>query len=333
MKRKQYIILLALLVGMVSVSQAEKFKKIAQTGFQLMSVETDARAAALAGAMTTLDNGSGALFHNPATMGYLGKKVDLALNYNRWIADIQHTSASIAFAPAQSKYGVFGFSWHYVDYGEIQGALPWANNQGYIKTEMFHPSALMFGAGYAKALSSKFSIGTQFKYVGQQLGNSLVQLGETEDSLAVRKYKQFGMAFDFGTLFKTGWKSLVFGMSVRNFSNEIQYEAESFQLPLTFSMGISMNVMDLFTRISENHRLLLSLDAVHPRSYPEYLDVGIEYSLRNLIHLRYGYLGNRDERSSTFGIGLQVANIQFDYCYIPFGVFNETQNFTLRFGL
>lgn len=333
MRSIRYIACFLIAMSFAARAQAAEYKKLAQTGFQFLSVETDARAAAMAGAMTTVANGSGALFHNPAVMAFMPTSVDVAINYNRWIADINHYSASLAFSPANHKYGTFGFSWHYVDYGEMQGALPWANDKGYIKTETFNPSAIMVGVGYAKALSAKFSVGAQLKYVGQQLGYSAVQLGDANDSLSVRKYKQFAAAFDFGTLFKTGWKSLAFGMSVRNFSNEIQYETESFQLPLTFCMGVSMNLLDMLPAVPEMHALSFALDAVHPRSYPEYLNIGMEYSYKNLLSLRYGYMGNRDERTSSFGFGIHISGIQFDYSYIPFGVFDETQNCTLRFDL
>ena len=52
-------------------------------------------------------------------------------------------------------------------------------------------------------------------------------------------------AFDFGILYKTGFKSLNFGMSIRNFAKEVMYQKEGFQLPLTFRVGLSMNVLDL----------------------------------------------------------------------------------------
>ena len=39
------------------------------------------------------------------------------------------------------------------------------------------------------------------------------------------------MAFDFGILYKTGFKSLNFGMVVRNFSREVEYEKSRSSCP------------------------------------------------------------------------------------------------------
>ena len=56
-------------------------------------------------------------------------------------------------------------------------------------------------------------------------------------------------------------------MSVRNFSQEIKFEEEGFQLPLTFKIGLSINALDFTSLNPEDHALLVVLDAVHPRSY------------------------------------------------------------------
>jgi hypothetical protein len=322
--------LIILLLLSFSIASGAEYKKLAQTGFQFLSVETDARAAAMAGAMTTQAIGSSALFSNPACMAVMPTFFDAMVSQNNWIADIKHNAISLALKPFDGKYGVIGLSAMSVDYGEFEGTMVWGNDQGYIDTDIFEPSALMLGLGYARSLSNKFSVGGQIKYTGQQLGRSVV---EVEDSLAVRKYKAFATAIDFGTLFYPGFKSFAFGMSVRNFSNEIKYEQEGFQLPLTFSIGISMNAMDFFPSLAKFQHLNVSIDAVHPRSYPEYINVGLEYVFQNILSLRYGYQSDRDERSSNFGVGLQLFGLTFDYSYTPFGIFNEVQRFTLRFSL
>lgn len=324
-----YIMILATL-GLCSFAHAAKYKKLAQTGFQFLSVETDARATGMAGAMTTIGMGSSSLFFNPACMAIMTNRFDASLSQNNWIVDIKYNSFSMALNPFQGQYGVIGVSLISVDYGEMQGTMFWGNDKGYIDTEIFHPSAFMVGIGYSKSLSSQFFIGGQVKYTGQQLGSCVVEI---EDSLAKRKYKAFATAFDFGTLFKTGWKSLAFGMSVRNFSNEIKYEDEGFQLPLTFSMGISMDLIDLLPQYGKTNKILFAIDAVHPRSYPEYINLGIEYGMKEMLFVRYGFMSNRGERASNFGIGIKLFNLAIDYSYTPFGILNEVQSFTLRFTL
>lgn len=332
MKNKQLIIniLCGLLILVFGNNTFGKYKKLAQTGFQYLSVETDARAVGFAGATTTVGMGSASLFSNPATLALMEGTFDGTFSQNSWIADINHNALSAAFRPLGGRLGVFGISFINVDYGKMQGTMVWPNNQGYIDTEILHPTAMAIGIGYAKSLSSQFAIGGHLKYAGQQLGNSIIEI---EDSLSVKKYRAFAPAFDFGTHFKTGWKSSAFGMSVRNFSSEIKYEDEGFQLPLTFQMGISMDLIDFLPEMAKLHSLLCSIDAAHPRSYPEYINVGLEYTFNSMIALRYGYMGNRDMRSSNFGFGINLFGFVVDYSYTPFGVFDGVQSFTLRFSM
>ena len=142
-----------------------------------------------------------------------------------------------------------------------------------------------------------------------------------------------GIAFDFGTIYHTGWKSFTFGMSVRNFSQEIKFQTEGFQLPLLFTIGASMNLFDLFLTELRSQSLYLSVDALHPRSYSERLNIGLEYSLMDMLVIRTGYLMNYDERGFSGGIGVQktVGPLSFaiNYAYTPFGVFDNVQRMSL----
>ena len=324
---KKFIILIGILL-FITTSFAED--KLAQTGFQFLSVATDARAGAMGDAMTSLELGVASLYFNPAGMAWTPHRIELLANQNRWIADINYNSYALSFSPMGGRYGVFGMTFVSVDYGEVEGTMVWWNEQGYIDTEIMNPTAFSAGIGYAKFLTNKFSVGGQIKYAGQQLGKSMTIYGD--DSLIVKKNLAFATALDFGTLYRTGFKSLVFGMSVRNFSNEIKFEKEAFQLPLTFRLGLSMDLMDFLPEVS-GQSLLLSIDASHPRSYPEQLMVGLQYGWQETLYLRLGYEGNHDENDISFGFGLSRFGLSFDYAYTPYGVFDNVQRMTLRFAL
>ena len=113
------------------------------------------------------------------------------------------------------------------------------------------------------------------------------------------------LAFDFGVLYKTGFKSLNIGMSVRNFSREVKYKKEGFQLPLIFQIGASFNFADIMDVDKNEHSLLLTVDANHPRDFPEQIMIGVEYTFMNLISLRGGYSAPNDERNFSAGVGLK----------------------------
>jgi len=301
-------------------------KKLAQTGFQFLSVGADARASAMGEAYTTIEGVASALFYNPAGMARTQNFVDVSANYTGWIADIKHYAFSLALSPVNGKYGVFGISVMAVDYGDLQGTMVWGNSQGYIDTEVFQPRAFAIGLGYARSLTDKFSVGGQIKQVAQDLGKSVIPDEE------VRKNIASAIAFDFGTIYRTGFKSLAFGMSVRNFSDEIKFEKEGFQLPLTFRIGVAADVLDYFMENHEQHAVLLSLDAAHPRSYPEYINVGSEYRFMNLFALRMGFVSDQADYGLTYGFGVNSFGLTIDYSYTPFDVFESVHRFTMHFA-
>ncbi|RMF62186.1 MAG: type IX secretion system membrane protein PorP/SprF, partial [Calditrichaeota bacterium] len=278
-----------------------------------------------------------ALFYNPAGMARVPTFLDLSLNKMKWIADIDYVSGTLSLRPAEGRYGVFGLSLLNVDYGEFLWTRVAPTEQGYedIGADWAMPSAWMIGFGYAKELTDRFAVGGQVKYVYQRLGKSLVPIyTETDTLIQENDYDLSVFAFDFGTQYKTGFKSLVFGMTVRNLSREIKYEKESFQLPLVFKIGLSMNALDFFPSFSADvHKLFVSFDAVHPRSYPEYVSYGAEYIFMDRIALRVGYLLNREEYNFTAGFGIRSFGFALDYSYMPFDVFGNINRFTVRFSL
>ncbi|MCX7984208.1 MAG: PorV/PorQ family protein [Bacteroidetes bacterium] len=337
MKQRQRRLWLCLgVVVFVNIQCMQAQVKWAQTGFNFLSVSSDARAGGMGEAVTSLGGYRGALFHNPATMAEMDAFLNASVSMNSWIADIRHITASILLAPFAGNYGVVGVSFQSVDYGEIEGTMRFDNPKGYINTEILKPSALAVGFGYAKMISDRFSVGGQVKFAYQSLGKSIVP---HDDGFITKRNVAKGIAFDFGTLFKTGVKSLAFGMSIRNYSKEVKYEIEGFQLPLNFIVGISANILDFFTQ-SENHSLVVAIDATHPRSHPEQLKFGAEYTVLKAFAFRCGYVTNNSEDNITFGVGvstrglgLGMANIECDYSYTPFGVFNNVQRLTVRIEL
>ncbi|MBN1895497.1 PorV/PorQ family protein [bacterium] len=337
MKRLQSLAALAVLLSMwqAGTAQTDDKDKRAQSGFQFLSVVSDARGAALAEAVTGMQTGSSALFFNPAGMANLESRIDLSASLNEWIADITHNAFSLALRPSGGNYGVLGFSFQSVDYGEFYRTRVNKNNDlGYDDLGTFELSAMAIGVGYAKRLTDRFCVGGQMRWVRQDLGESdipVVSAGlDTTHGTALNRLEPY--AFDFGTQFRTGFKSLVFGMSVRNFSKEIKYVQEGFQLPLVFTLGVCMNVMDFFSGMPFEQALWVNVDASHHRDHPEQLKLGMEYRMLNALCLRSGYILGNDEDGFSFGIGIRRFGFGFDYSYSPFGVFDRVQRMTARFA-
>jgi len=329
--RKNFTLLL--LVFLLSFQNLLADEKLAQTGFQFLSVEPDARAAALAGAMTTANNQSSSLFNNPAMMAEISTELNFMASQNNWIADIRHNAFSAGYRPLEGKYGVIGVSFLMVDYGEVEATIVAPNEQGFLNTGIIKPTAYAIGVGYAKQLSEKFSIGGHVRSAYQNLGSAVTSYTAETLNHNMRLNELSVLVFDFGTIYKTGFKSFSFGMSVRNFSKEIKYVQKGFQLPLTFSIGASMNIMDLMSEEYQSQYLLVYIDALHPRSHPEYIVVGLEYKLLDMFTMRLGYKSNVDERNISYGFGIEKFGLNIDYSYTPFGVFNNVQRFTLKLSI
>lgn len=316
-------------------------QKLAQTGMKFLSVSLDARSSALSEAVTSFHTDATAMFYNPAGMARISNYASVVLGATNYIADIKYLYGGIAFAPFDGNYGVLGINFESVDYGDLQATIRYNNEQGFLDAGTFSPNAMSVGVGYAKALSDKFSIGGNVRYVRQSLGTAIigsVQLdnngnpsGRTVDA------KTDVLAYDFGVIYKTGFKSLDFGMDVRNFSKEVKYVQDGFQLPLTFKIGISFDMVDLMQDVDKDvHSLLLSFDASHPRDYPEQIAVGAEYTFMKLLSLRVGYQTPNDEKGISAGVGLKHSfsgfDLAVDYAFTSFGVFNNVQQLSVRFA-
>ncbi|HLF20789.1 MAG TPA: PorV/PorQ family protein, partial [Bacteroidota bacterium] len=323
----------------------------AQTGMKFLAVGASARQSALADAFTAADGSSSSLFYNPAGMARLQSFADATFSTTEWIAEIKHQFGSIALSPFSGEYGVIGISFQYVDYGEIQATILANNTQGFLDVGTFKPTAYAVGVGYARALSDKFSVGGDVRWIKQDLGSGITEATFTSTGGQADGYSPvttidntLGVyAFDFGIIYRTGFRSLNFGMTIRNFSREVKYQKESFQLPLTFKIGLSMNMLDLIEEDPNVHSLLVLADAEHPRDYPEEIRLGMEYTFQQMLAVRLGYVYVGDEitrkeaeYSMSYGIGLRqsFAGTQFalDYSYTPFGVFDKVQRFSVQFG-
>lgn len=335
---KKFSLLLVIIIltsAFVFNTDAQERKKLAQAGMKFLSVSLDPRSSAMGDAVTALLGNSTSMLYNPSAMGEMQGMTDFAFGTTRWIADINYIYGTAALNLFDGDYGVFGVSLVAVDYGEFQGTIIAPNDDGYLDVGTFKPTALSFGIGYSKQLSEKFMVGGNVKYVRQSMGTAIVGF-DPAGSRLTEDYTVDVAAFDFGILYHTGFKSLNFGMSIRNFSAEISYKDENFQLPLTFRIGVSMDAMDLTNVDTDLHSLLVAVDASHPRDYPEQVSLGLEYTFMKTFALRGGYTFPSDEQEYTVGVGFRqkLSDFKFavDYSYTPFGVFADVHRVSINIG-
>ncbi len=305
----------------------EERTKLGQTGMQFLSVSVDPRASALGNAVTAVELNSTAQLYNPASMAFMQPSFDVSLGQNQWITDIKYMYGTAAFRAG--NIGTIGINVLSVDHGTVQQTVRTETNEkGYMDLGTIEPSALAVGASYARALTNRFAVGGNVRYVRQDLGSAWLDFGDPSGGIAPNQDQiEKGTAVvDLGVLYRTGFKSLNFAVNVRNFSGEIQYAEQNVELPLNFRMGLSMDLVDFAPQYQDTHSFLMSVDATHPRAYEEQVKVGGEYVFMNTLSLRAGYTYPTDEESVNLGAGLRLpigdASFGFDYSYTDFGIFD-----------
>ena len=315
-------------------------EKRGQAGMKFLTTSVDARAAALGSAITAETEGSSvSLFYNPASMAGMPGTFHVGFGQTDFIAGFGYNNLSLAFRPSRANYGVFGLSLMNVDYGEFFQTIRAENAEGFEELGTYSPQAFAVGLGYARSLTDRFSIGAHVKYVGQDLGSHVTRRSEAGD-LTSRDYAANTFAVDFGLLYRTGFRSMVIAMSTRNFSQELSYVRENFELPLSFQIGVAMDVFDLVGSASSMHALNLKVDATRPRDFSEHFKFGTEYVFAPVetasLALRAGLGQDAEEEGISLGAGLGYDMGSFraaiDYAYTDFGVFGSLNRFALQIG-
>ncbi len=335
MVRKFQIIFLFIIGLFLSSLDVVAQKKRAQTSMKFLSVSPAANAAGMSNAVTALELGSASVFYNPAAIANSDSKYDFTGGVVQYIADINYNSASFTYRPSNRDFGVIGFNVLAVDYGNILSTVvDGSSSTGYQDVGTISPSAVAIGVAYANAITDQFSVGANLRYVSEDLGSVNME-SDGSGGYLNESFSANVLALDFGVLYKTGFKSLNFAMAVQNFSKEITFDDESAELPMTFKIGLAMDVLDLTNIDGSTHSLLVSLDARRPRDYDEQLVLGLDYGFMNRFNIRGGYaVPSNDEESFSFGGGIVQPigkiNLAVDYAYTEFGVFGNVNRISFR---
>lgn len=331
MKLIKYMAVLLVLV--ISLSAQQKY---AQSGFKFLQVTTDAKVAAMGDAATALEGNSMSVFSNSAGLARQTSFLDVSLGNVQWIGDIKYYYGVASVSPDNGAWGVFALSFVYTDYGDVYKTA-FYNDSKWMFQDLgtYKPSIYYVGLSYAKAFSDKFSIGANIKMCKQDLGSAATDR-DASGNVIQKSYSMSTPVFDFGMLYHTGFQSLDFGASFKNFSPDMTYERESFEAPLNLKVGLAYNWSDLFELNKAEHSLQMAVDFSKPRDFKEQVNLGLEYKFMDMVSLRVGYSTPNDEHGITTGIGLQKEidgiKINIDYSYVPWTVFSDVHQLSLHFA-
>ncbi|MBD3374820.1 PorV/PorQ family protein [candidate division KSB1 bacterium] len=302
----------------------DNWKRAGQAAMPFLRFGAGARMMGMADAGLTVRGDAAALFYNPAGIAYV-QGGSVMLSNMDWLMDTSIMTGAIAYN--LGALGTVGISAMFYDYGDPIQATVIDETQafGYRDVGTFEPSEYVIGFGYGREISAQFAIGGQVKLAYQDLLGGDVQTGiayQKADGSWQRDFHdatQTSLAFDFGTMYDTGFRSLTLSMSIRNFGREVIYEQERFDLPLSFRIGLGADVFNLLNMQQDGQALGLYVDWIHPRDWDERVNTGLEYGFNDMFFLRGGYKYNYTSEGLVVGGGVKVelpmGLVRIDYAY------------------
>ncbi len=311
------------LSGPKRIDDLKGWKRSGQASMPFLKFGAGARMMAMGDAGIANASDASALFYNPAGIVFVENRSVLLGNMD-WLLDTKIQSG--AFAINLGDLGAFGLSVMYFNYGDPIKAteITSFNEQGYNDIGNIEPSEFVVGLGYARRISSQFAIGGQVKIAHQDLlsGDVKTRIAFNTPEGWVQEEHDANktiFAFDVGTIYNTGFRDLTLAMSFRNFGQEVEYEQDSYDIPLTFSFGITASAFQLVNKEQEGMDLRVNIDYSHLRDWDERMNFGLEYSFMEMFYLRGGYKYNYSSEGMCFGAGvylnLPMGKVRVDYAY------------------
>jgi hypothetical protein len=315
---------------MMMVLPASALEKVGTTSMQVLKIPVGVRGIGMGNAMVSETEGADAVWWNPGAMVNL-KKNQLSLSQINMPADIQLNA--ISYVRALGDYEAI--SLHMINlFTDDMPVRTVDNPEG--TGEKFNASDFILGAGYARRMTDRFSLGGNFRYLHSALDDVNFN----------------GFAFDLGTLYRTGLRSLNLGMSIQNLGQDAKYDGnfldyreagrndedptledyEGAALPTIFRLGVSFDALEMFELKSKEksspHGAIIAIEMDHPNDNQERLNLGGEYGYNDMFFLRIGGKFGYDEESFAGGFGLKFQVMgdywfQCDYAYQHMGRITE----------
>ncbi|NOX37755.1 MAG: UPF0164 family protein [Calditrichaeota bacterium] len=313
--------------------------KVGTTAAQFLKIGIGARASAMGESFVAEANDVSALYWNPAGIAFL-KTNEVIFVRTNWIADIRYDFVGAAIPLGQ--LGTFGLFYAGLTMNEMKVRTEFEPDG---TGELFTANSLAIGFSFARRMTDRFTFGINGKYIREQIWH------ESASTVAV----------DVGILYQTTFKNLRLGMSVSNYGGKMQMDGkdlltfvdvypnvegnneniiaklntEKFDIPMNFRIGFAYDPVK-----NDWQRFTVTLDGVSPNDFKEYLNVGFEYSFREMVFLRGGYKGigvpdNEVGFSAGAGLYKQFFNgfsIRIDYAYTDFGRLENVQRFSIILG-
>jgi len=311
--------------------------------YQFLNIPTSARQVALGGEVNSLTNDINQPLWNPSVLNQ-DLEGKFSLNYANYLADVNIGSLSYATSFSKRLGTIYG-NISYVNYGSFFGADKFGNETG-----AFSANDISITIGYCyKIPKSNFSIGTNVKYITSNIQN----------------FSSYGIATDVAILYNNPNYPFAATLVVRNFGVQLSsYNGAKENLPINIVLGGSYKLAhvplqwygtidnlqewelavpnpsaqttDLEGNVTQEN--ITAFDNIFRR-----LVIGAELFPEKIINLRIGYNFRRASELQlqnartfsgiSFGFGIQMKKIKFNYAYSNYHSATNNSTFSLEMNL
>lgn len=275
-------------------------------------LDADARPIAMGGAYTALASDANALLYNPAGLAFLNKN-QVTLMHAEHFQGVTQEYASVALrgplAGVVGKNAGTGFMLNTVSFGGIQRTT--LSNPRGTGLDPFGIRDWTLAIGYGrKAGLDWVAFGANLKYLREDIDSYSAQAMAADLGLKAELQKPLNVPISFG-------------FAIQNMGTKLKYQASQEDLPLNLKVGVSYRFLGSAT---------LALDLNQPKDGSSSIHVGTEYVALKSAAIRFGYNGRNEAGAGiTFGGGIILEHLGFDYAFVPFGDLGNSHRFSLSY--
>ena len=291
---------------------------IGTTGSEFLLMDTSARGIAMGGAMTAVTNDSSSIYWNPAGLAKV-PRLSTSFMHAQYVADITYEAAS--YAQRVNDATVIGAGVRYLNGGSVQGTDINAVNAG-----TFNPYSYVAEVGWGQSI---------YDLSDSEMDVSMgVAARAIRSSLGLATANGYGADFGVQSRFYASAMTYDVGLAIQNLGSGQKFDQVRDTLPTRVRFGAAVRPFKPLT---------LSLEAIAPINDSPSGALGVEYAVEvergvkaaaraGINTLTYQSLGAASILS--FGLGLALTNLSFDYAFVPMGVLGTaTHRISISFNL
>ncbi|MCK4297314.1 MAG: PorV/PorQ family protein [Candidatus Marinimicrobia bacterium] len=344
-----FFALITLLICANILSAQNSPNRVGTTVSNFLELGYDPKGIAMGEACVSTVNDLSSIYWNPAGLAFMQKN-EMFFAYQPWLVGTQTYIASAGLVVP--SIGTFAACVMGINYGEMEvTTMELQEGTG----EIYTPTDLAISFSYGRRLTSWFGFGATAKYVHSSIFHSSANAIAADFGVIIntgyfsptdkKDGMRIGMCLsNYGTRMKYGGLDMLRSVDISpdeagNYKDiKVEYKTDSWELPLIFRIGISVNPI-----VTTVHRLTLAADALHANNNNESVNIGVKYTLSipgiAKLFLRGGYRSiflEDSEFGPTFGVGILLHSmhqkgIQFDYAYRNIGILGYANVMGLSF--